>query len=462
MKMKNTLITVVTLILISSVNIYSQKLAFNYDYAYFKGDETSVYVEFYYSFMQSGLKFIRTVDGFRAMGMLRIDITDVSANKDIILKEFHIPLDVKDTTADERGRNLVGQLNILLKPGNYRMKLFAADFNDTLDNFSGSAELNVQMFSGNNVTISSVQLANNISKSSNTESIFYKNTLEVVPNPALLFGNNISKVFYYTEFYNLKPENITNDYIVVASMLDKNGAELKSETFKYQLKSDSRVVHGSFDIGSLPTESYKVNLALFNSKSEKLVEQNKQFWVFNQDSVNVSSDENEGYLTSEYPGMTEKQLLNEFEKSKYLMVLLRERLIDEFENIQNLDSKKQFMYNFWKQLDPNKSTVQNERKIDYFNRIDYANKHYKNDFIEGWKTDRGRIYITYGPYTNIDRYPFQANERAYEIWSYDNIQGGTVFVFVDLSNNDGNYVLVHSTARGELRDDEWRNRLDVR
>ncbi len=73
---------------------------------------------------------------------------------------------------------------------------------------------------------------------------------------------------------------------------------------------------------------------------------------------------------------------------------------------------------------------------------------------EGYRADRGRVHIVYGPPDDIERHPNETDSRPYEIWSYNNIQGGVIFVFVQ-KNSGGDYELVHSTHRNELRDDNW-------
>jgi hypothetical protein len=67
----------------------------------------------------------------------------------------------------------------------------------------------------------------------------------------------------------------------------------------------------------------------------------------------------------------------------------------------------------------------------------------------------------YGEPTEIERYPNQIESRPYEIWSYDSLEGGVVFIFADLTGFS-DYQLVHSTKRGELRDDNWQRRIVVR
>ncbi|MHA1988555.1 MAG: hypothetical protein ACW98D_18135, partial [Promethearchaeota archaeon] len=71
------------------------------------------------------------------------------------------------------------------------------------------------------------------------------------------------------------------------------------------------------------------------------------------------------------------------------------------------------------------------------------------------------VHIMYGEPTEIERYPNQIESRPYEIWSYDSLEGGVVFIFADLTGFS-DYQLVHSTKRGELRDDNWQRRIVVR
>jgi GWxTD domain-containing protein len=53
-------------------------------------------------------------------------------------------------------------------------------------------------------------------------------------------------------------------------------------------------------------------------------------------------------------------------------------------------------YAFWKETDPNPATMDNEALIDYFDRIQSANKQFKESGEPGWLTDRGKVYITLG------------------------------------------------------------------
>src|ERR1700683_3881163 len=75
-----------------------------------------------------------------------------------------------------------------------------------------------------------------------------------------------------------------------------------------------------------------------------------------------------------------------------------------FKRLQTDDEREQFIENFWLRRDPTPDTVENEFKEEHYRRIAYANEHFASG-IPGWKADRGRIYITFGPPDEIDSHP---------------------------------------------------------
>ena len=72
-----------------------------------------------------------------------------------------------------------------------------------------------------------------------------------------------------------------------------------------------------------------------------------------------------------------------------------------FKRLQTDEEREQFIENFWLRRDPTPDTVENEFKEEHYRRIAYANEHFASG-IPGWKTDRGKIYIMYGPPDEID------------------------------------------------------------
>src|SRR5712692_8530963 len=75
-----------------------------------------------------------------------------------------------------------------------------------------------------------------------------------------------------------------------------------------------------------------------------------------------------------------------------------------FKKLQTDEERERFIEEFWRRRDPDPDTDENEFKERYYERIAYANEHYASG-IPGWKTDRGRIYITWGKPDEVETHP---------------------------------------------------------
>lgn len=85
-----------------------------------------------------------------------------------------------------------------------------------------------------------------------------------------------------------------------------------------------------------------------------------------------------------------------------------------FKNMQTDEEREQFIEQFWMRRDPTPDTQENEYKEEHYRRIAYANERFASG-IPGWKTDRGMIYITFGPADEIESHPSGGTyERPYE------------------------------------------------
>jgi GWxTD domain-containing protein len=99
---------------------------------------------------------------------------------------------------------------------------------------------------------------------------------------------------------------------------------------------------------------------------------------------------------------------------------------------------------FWKNFDPTPNTAYNERESEYYERIAYAEKHFANG-DRGWRSDRARIYVTYGPPDEIQSYPYELDSFPYDIWIY--YKNNLRFVFVD-RYGFGQYILMNRNGLG--------------
>jgi GWxTD domain-containing protein len=106
------------------------------------------------------------------------------------------------------------------------------------------------------------------------------------------------------------------------------------------------------------------------------------------------------------------------------------------------EERQKFIEQFWLRRDPTPGTPANEYKEEHYRRIAYANDHF-TEAVPGWNTDRGRIYILYGPPDTLDAYGAAGATPPYESWKYRYVQGlgnDVVLEFSD-TNKTGRYQL---------------------
>jgi GWxTD domain-containing protein len=102
----------------------------------------------------------------------------------------------------------------------------------------------------------------------------------------------------------------------------------------------------------------------------------------------------------------------------------------EIRHLKNTPSaqREEAWHQFWAPKDPVPATDRNEKEEEYFERIDYSREHFSHG-DKGYKSDRARVYVRYGPPDHKEKRPFEVDQHAYEIWSY--YGSGLEFVFVD-------------------------------
>ncbi|RPI62949.1 MAG: GWxTD domain-containing protein [Ignavibacteriales bacterium] len=434
---------------------------FEFDYAQFGYDSASNYVEFYYSFNEASLKVNAENSNAKIEGLLKIFIKDDIKGDTIVFNQWKLKHDILDTSIIN-SQILVGTLGFIVPKGSFTCEITGSDMHNP-DKFRLIKEnIKVVPYMHHSMSISDIQLASKmIQGSENTSSIFYKNTYEVIPIPNVVFGISQPALFFYLEVYNLQSDSIKSEQVKMSQMIYNSKGKLVKEKFKYLSRtSNTRVEVGSHILSNYPTDSYTLVIALIDSVGNTGVSSAKKFFVYNPDVQVTDTFEvsTTAVLSSSFGSMSEEELDDLFDKSEYLATKTE---IDKYEKLSNLEGKREYMFDFWKAKDENANLNKNEFYRNYMQRVQICNERYTSMGKQGWKTDRGRVFLLYGEPTEIERYPNQLETRPYEIWQYTEIEGGVYFVFADLTGFS-DYTIIHSTKRGELRDDNWQRRIVVR
>ncbi|HKN21658.1 MAG TPA: GWxTD domain-containing protein [Terracidiphilus sp.] len=106
-----------------------------------------------------------------------------------------------------------------------------------------------------------------------------------------------------------------------------------------------------------------------------------------------------------------------------------------FMSLSNDEEREAFIENFWQRRNPSPDSPENEFREEHYRRIQYANDHFAAG-KPGWKTDRGHIYIAWGPPDSIDSHPSggmyerpmeegggETSTFPFEVWHYRYLEG---------------------------------------
>src|SRR6266446_4419292 len=136
-----------------------------------------------------------------------------------------------------------------------------------------------------------------------------------------------------------------------------------------------------------------------------------------------------------------------------------------FLQLSTSEEREQFIEQFWLRRSSNPDLPENDFKEEHYRRIAYANEHYASG-IPGWKTDRGRTYIIWGPADEVDSHPTggtydrpmnegggSTSTYPWEMWRYRYLEGignNVEIEFVDPSGSGEYHMTMDPSEKDAL------------
>lgn len=430
-------------------------LVLNLDYARFRYDDQKNYLEVYYSLYPSLLTY-RLSAGTHHAGVKLITRVRQSATRALLVeRQALLPLAITDTSSSAFRFPFTTQAGYIVPFGDYTLEVVAVDSLNPVRRDSVNLPIKTQSYP-EKLAMSDVELCSRVQMSAKKDDPFFKNSLEVVPNPSLVFGVATHPVvFNYAELYNLDP---AATYLTKSRIISDDGQIIKetSRSRKYGMKDG--VEAGQVMVTSIASGKYTFRLMLLNAAGQEVARAEKTFYIYNPhlppQAQTVSSAAG-SFNIAQLAGLSEEELSREFQQAQYLAT---KDDIKFFAQLTSKTGKQEFLAGFWSDIEAGHSERAQLKRTEYLRRVAQANSNFTVMNKEGWRTDRGRVYVLYGEPDQIQRNPGEAGAKPYQTWNYYGIEKGVEFVFVD-RNGTGDYQLVHSTKRGELQDDTWQKFL---
>ncbi len=281
-----------------------------------------------------------------------------------------------------------------------------------------------------------------------------KNGFNVLINPINIFSVDDTVMYLYSELYNL-PEKLPDPrYMFGLTIFDDKGALFRPlGSLVRRSEATTTVVTEPIDIKDWPTGNYKLELVATDVSDNVSDTFDIPFHIVSPQAVQIAAAKTFG-------GRSRYDSLSLADKVHLVKYLLTPEQSTALNNLSD-SGKLNYLAQYWREHDSDPSTPGIENQTEMVRRYAYANRFFSTNAekTNGWLTDRGRIYMTYGPWDERDDFEAPRIGNPFVVWYYRSIREGKLFIFEDYTGNS-DYRLVHSNVKGEVYSKDWQDRVN--
>ena len=472
----------------SHVAAQNKQLTAVFSYGTYYQQGTGSYVETYISFDAWNLNFVKVGDNYQAKVEVIITVSH-DDTIDVVKKyELNSP---RIATPEQDHFNFLDMQRFAVANGIHDLRVQLRDLNS--DNAATVVEQQLALYyTPRRPALSSLMMVASI-RPTESPNILSRGGYDLEPYVNDFLPEQMKQIDYYYELYNIHRETHDEHLYAVAHVeTQETGRVIESTQTINRIDNDSVIpIFGSIDIAMLPSGNYNLVVEIRNKKNDLLLFKKLPF--FRSNPTATQQIEAVPASMTFAAKLTDEQQLNDYIEALAPIANEAERR-DIFNIIHRpgLAEKQTFMYLFWTRRDPlNADGAWSE----YKQRVDYVNKNFSWPKTKGIQTDRGRVYLQYGApdYVRdeknfvstklgggvninqsgdpskaaVDLQPPTVNKQGqifylpYQLWRYNHLPGDEqdrCFIFWD-EFRSGYYKLLHSNAKGEVRDTFWERRL---
>ncbi len=299
-----------------------------------------------------------------------------------------------------------------------------------------------------------------------TKNNFARGNAHLIPMAMNYFPSMKNQLSFYTEIY---PSNSTENkgkFLVQYAVVKKESGKVLDEFSNSEAVDFAATVPvlETIDISKLPSGNYELQVQALNRNNEVFAKTSAPFQrsksLSRKSTLNDSSYfSNEVNINKTFVRLFTVGEMPTRLKTIYPVAAANEaRYIDNLIIEKNDEHMRRFYYNFWVKRNPeNPIAAFNE----YETQLKTVNSTYGLSYKYGFETDRGRVYLQYGPPNSIQRNDHSAGLLPYEVWNYYVLddQNNIEFIFYTRDRSSNDFILVSSNKRGEVSDPVWAGKV---
>jgi len=390
------------------------------DHAWFRSadDSTKIRLEIYYQIHQAGLKFKPDNGRYEADYELKASVFD-KKNKVVARETFPRTLSVSaERQTRSRQDFRTSQIDFTLPPARYWVEVELTDINAGKE-VNRSFEANLKPLKRNRANLSGLEFVHAVQSAKSAPSAFKKGGYDVVPSVVRTYGgSDSSSLMYYQEVY--QGNDAAEQVLLETRLRHWTKGMVYRDTLYVHFDSPVKRQLRRISLAELPAGSYQIEVYLRGRRNKELQVMREQFLVLWSPDQLVRHDWETAIAQLRY--------------------IADPSDIKPIKEATTYEERKLAFDAFWDARDPTIGTPENEAKWEFYRRIEYAETHFSQLKREGWRTDRGRIYIEYGPPDELEDVPYAPNALPYQVWHYFTRGEYLRFLFID-ENQDGDYRL---------------------
>jgi len=361
--------------------------------------------------------------------------------------------------ANKKDIQLFNKLSLMVKPGIYTARLKVLDVVSKKEGTYFLDKIIVNPIEKQKISIGGICLAYNMEyvgdDSSKIDPLLNENGFKILINPVNIFPAKDTIIYLYGEIYNLKysPEEPSKYQLSIAALDNIGNIYNNFGSVINDKPGKSCVIAEDLDVKDWSLGNYKLQISALDLTTNEADTVYIPFHIISTKALLMYAKANMN-MYDPYDSLSFK------DKTHLVKYLLDDKQKQIFSNLSD-SGKIHFLDQYWKEHDINPATHVIENRIQMINRYRFVNRMFSTNSKKnnGWATDRGRIYMTYGPWDERDDFQAPRIGNPYVVWYYRSVREGKLFIFEDWTGN-GDYRLVHSNVYGEVYSQEWQDRID--
>lgn len=462
------------LVFLSSIAVQAGNVKAYLTYSVFDIPGKQPFVETYLSVIGNTLTYIKNSNG-KLQGAIDIAVVFFQNGEIKNAQKYSLNSpEVSDTLSGYP--NFVDQQRYSLPNGEYTLEITISDKNNAAGKSFTSKMPVIVNFLSDRISISDIQLVESYSKST-AQSVITKSGFDLVPYVSNIYPQNANRLKFYAEVYNGQKILGASEKMVISYYLINSDSKVKlSEysSFSKQNANEVNILLTDINIEKLASGSYTLVIEIKDKENKIQAEQYCNFTRLNK-PVEISLADLKSIDVS-------KTFTIKYQNADTLREYIRcLRPISSSSEVQYCENQikandllqmQQFFYNFWF----SRNAVNPEEEwLLYKKEVLKVNKEFSTFGQKGYDTDRGRVYLQYGPPDSRQKFDNEPSAYPYEMWQYNSLvdktqihtnpynkQGNKTFVFYNPDLVSNRYKLLHSNARGEIYNTRWEIDLHKR